>query len=170
MLWFQQNKTLQTGFTKGMERLLGTTEAAKRTEQDANELLETDHTGKSDRPDSHDRYDVEAADLQDEVEGNNRARQRYQRLFWESVAEGEVRGLEQFLPVVVEDYSRNRSCPMFSRPNAVLPWRVRNLEARRPSLNVRRVDLPSCSLMSAMLSSTRRRKNDEKAKVLEDPR
>ena len=121
VIWLQQNKPLQTGFTKGMERLLGATEAAKRTEQDANELLETDHTGKSVRPDSHDRYDVEAADLQDEVEGNNRARQRYQRLFWESVAEGAVRGFEQFPPMVVEDYSRNRSCPMFLRPNAVLP-------------------------------------------------
>ena len=38
-----------------MERLLGATEAAKHTEQDANELLETGHTGKSDQPDSHDR-------------------------------------------------------------------------------------------------------------------
>lgn len=84
-----QNKPLQTGFTKGMERLLGVTETAKRTEQDAEELLESVHTG---RNDSHDRYDVEEADLQDEVEGNNRARQRYQRLFWESVAEGEVCG------------------------------------------------------------------------------
>ncbi|KAH0837941.1 eukaryotic mitochondrial regulator protein-domain-containing protein [Lanmaoa asiatica] len=74
---WKKSKPLQTGFTKGMERLLGVTEAAKHTEQDANDLSEND------------RYDVEEADLQDEVEGNNRARQRYQRLFWESVAEGE---------------------------------------------------------------------------------
>ncbi|KAF8140676.1 TCP-1/cpn60 chaperonin family-domain-containing protein [Boletus edulis] len=88
MFWFQQNKLVQTGFTKGMERLLGVAEAAKRKEQD-NEFLEDGLTGKSDRPDSDDRYDVEEADLQDEDEGNNRTRQRYQRLFWESVAEGE---------------------------------------------------------------------------------
>lgn len=76
-----------------MERLLGVTEAEKRMEQDADELFENDRTGKSDLPDSH-RYDVEEADSQDEAEGNNRARQRYQRLFWESVAEGEVRDFE----------------------------------------------------------------------------
>ena len=106
MSWFQQNKTLQTGFMKGMERLLGVTEAPKRVEQDANELLETDHTGKSDRPESHNRYDVEEADLQDEVEGNSRARQRYQRLFWESVAEGEVRVLGHGFSALVDDCSR----------------------------------------------------------------
>ncbi|KAG6380794.1 eukaryotic mitochondrial regulator protein-domain-containing protein [Boletus reticuloceps] len=72
---WKKNKPVQTGFTKGMERLLGVAEAAKRKEQDTNELLEDGLTGKSDRPDSD--------------EGNNRTRQRYQRLFWESVAEGE---------------------------------------------------------------------------------
>lgn len=80
-----------------MEHLLGVTEAAKRTERDVNQLLENDHTGEDDQPDSHDRYDVEEADLQDEVEGDNKARQRYQRLFWESVGEGEVRSLERGL-------------------------------------------------------------------------
>ncbi|KAF8433535.1 eukaryotic mitochondrial regulator protein-domain-containing protein [Boletus edulis BED1] len=78
----------KSGSRKGMERLLGVAEAAKRKEQD-NEFLEDGLTGESDRPDSDDRYDVEEADLQDEDEGNNRTRQRYQRLFWESVAEGE---------------------------------------------------------------------------------
>lgn len=76
-----------------MEHLLGVTEVAKRTEQDVNELLENEHTRE------RDRYDVEEADEQDEVEGNNKARQRYQRLFWESVGEGEVRNLERGLPL-----------------------------------------------------------------------
>jgi len=151
-----------------MERLLGVAEAEKRMEQDVNELLENDQIGKSDRPDSH-RYDVEEADLQDEVEGNNRARQRYQRLFWESVAEGEVRDFGcSFTPVIIDDCSRNRSCPIFLRPNEVLPWRVRNLEVRQRSLSARQVDLPSCSLMSAMLSSTRRKENDGNARALGD--
>ncbi|KAG8219425.1 eukaryotic mitochondrial regulator protein-domain-containing protein [Butyriboletus roseoflavus] len=70
---WRKNRPLQTGFTKGMEHLLGVTEAAKQ----------------GGRPNSHDRYDVEEADWQDEAESNNKARQRYQRLFWESVGEGE---------------------------------------------------------------------------------
>lgn len=155
-----------------MERLLGVTEATRRTELDANGLVENDHIGESDRPDSNHRYDVQEADLQDEVEGNNRARQRYQRLFWESVAEGEVRGLQCGLPLRllnVDDYSRNRSCPMFLRPNAAFLWRVRNLEARRALLNTRRVDLPLCLLMLATLSSMKRIKSGGNAKALGDP-
>lgn len=80
-----------------MEHLLGVTEAKKRTGQDVYEPLGNEHTREGSRPNSGDRYDVEEADLQDEVEGNNKARQRYQRLFWESVGEGEVRGLEHGL-------------------------------------------------------------------------
>lgn len=77
-----------------MEHLLGVTEATKRTELDADGLHEDGYVGESGQPDSSNRYNVQEADLQDEVEGNNRARQRYQRHFWESVAEGEVRGFE----------------------------------------------------------------------------
>ena len=36
------------------------------------------------------RQDIDAADLQDETEVDSRARDRYQRLFWEPVADGEV--------------------------------------------------------------------------------
>ena len=71
--------------------------------------------------------------------------------------------------MVADNGSRNRSCPMFSRPDVALPWRVRNLGAGQPSLNVRRVDPPSCSLTLAMLSSTKRKKNDGNAKALGDP-
>ena len=34
-----------------------------------------------------------AADFQNDIEGNNRDRDRYQRHFWEPVVEGEVRNL-----------------------------------------------------------------------------
>lgn len=73
-----------------MEHLLGVTEAARSKEPDAYEHVESDQ---NDQLDSDDRYDAHEADLQGETEGNDRARHRYQRLFWESVAEGEVRGL-----------------------------------------------------------------------------
>ena len=36
------------------------------------------------------RHDVYAADLQDQEEVDDRARDRYQRLFWEPVGESEV--------------------------------------------------------------------------------
>lgn len=36
------------------------------------------------------RKDTTAADLQDQDEANDRARDRYQRLFWEPVADNEV--------------------------------------------------------------------------------
>ena len=81
-----------------MEHLLGVTEAANRAESDAHEPLENDVIGERERSGSNGRYDVHEADLQDEAEGSSRARQRYQRLFWESVAEGEVRGFERGLP------------------------------------------------------------------------
>ncbi|KAG9313978.1 hypothetical protein JVU11DRAFT_4754 [Chiua virens] len=90
---WKKHKPLQTGFTTGMENLLGVTEAAKCTAQDVDDDLESDNTS------HHSRYDVEEADLQDEVESVNRARQRYQRLFWESVAEGE----EPVMPNVLEN-------------------------------------------------------------------
>ena len=76
-----------------MEDLLGVTEAVKWNEQHADELLESNYAREND---SYDRYDIEEADLQDEIEGSSRARQHYQRLFWESVAEGEVCVLERF--------------------------------------------------------------------------
>lgn len=40
------------------------------------------------------RYDLEEADRQGETEGtNDKARFRYQRMFWENIAEGEVRSV-----------------------------------------------------------------------------
>ena len=39
------------------------------------------------------RKDITAADMQDQAEVNDRARDRYQRLFWEPIADDEVRSL-----------------------------------------------------------------------------
>lgn len=65
------------------------------------EPLQYYHTGQkavgSDDPSStNPRYDVEAADS--EMEGaNDMARFRYQRMFWENIAEGEVRSVINYI-------------------------------------------------------------------------
>lgn len=67
---------MQTGFLNGMEKILGvTTQPHASLSQGAEQLGE----------------DATQADYLDEVEGNNEARHRYQRMFWEPVVEGQVR-------------------------------------------------------------------------------
>ncbi|KAH7886196.1 eukaryotic mitochondrial regulator protein-domain-containing protein [Phlebopus sp. FC_14] len=96
--WLKEKKPLQTGFTKGMERLLGVSDLSdpvKVEEPDGDTPVQYYHTGP--KPEST-RYDVEEADRQDEIEGKDMARQRYQRLFWETVPEGQ----EPIMPRALE--------------------------------------------------------------------
>src|ERR1700761_7503862 len=72
-----QGKTLQTGFLKGMEQLLGVTYNASK------------HKTHEDWVES--RIQTVEADALDQAEGDNKARTRYQRMFWEPVVEGMVR-------------------------------------------------------------------------------
>lgn len=67
-----QGKTLQTGFVVGMESMLEPTKLAVGAVPAS-------------------RMNVAAADLQDQDETDDHARDRYQRLFWEPLADGEVR-------------------------------------------------------------------------------
>ncbi|KAH8119987.1 eukaryotic mitochondrial regulator protein-domain-containing protein [Phellopilus nigrolimitatus] len=76
---WEKGKQLQTGFVAGMERILGATELASGTVPAS-------------------RLNVTAADLQDQDESDDHARDRYQRLFWEPVVEGE----EPVLPKLLE--------------------------------------------------------------------
>ncbi|KAH7915696.1 eukaryotic mitochondrial regulator protein-domain-containing protein [Hygrophoropsis aurantiaca] len=80
--WIKE-KPIQTGFVHGMEELLGVTQPTS-SEQNIH------------RPDE--RYDVGEADAQNELEGSDWARQRYQRMFWESVPEGK----EAIMPTIME--------------------------------------------------------------------
>ncbi|KAJ4477931.1 eukaryotic mitochondrial regulator protein-domain-containing protein [Lentinula lateritia] len=63
--WVKGN-TLQTGFVTGMERILG------METNEATFVL---------------RHDVHEADMMEEAEKNDPARQRYQRMYWESLPE-----------------------------------------------------------------------------------
>ncbi|KAF9230088.1 eukaryotic mitochondrial regulator protein-domain-containing protein, partial [Melanogaster broomeanus] len=97
---WKKNKPLQTGFTKGMEDLLGVTDATRRmeAEPDGDTPIQYYHTGQNDQETTRDRYNVEEADMQDQVEGKHMARRQYQATFWESVTEGE----EPVMPTILE--------------------------------------------------------------------
>ncbi|KAI0281700.1 eukaryotic mitochondrial regulator protein-domain-containing protein [Russula aff. rugulosa BPL654] len=70
-----KGKPLQTGFLKGMEQILGVT-------YDASKYKTHEHWVES-------RINTVEADALDQAEGNNKARTRYQRMFWEPVVEGQ---------------------------------------------------------------------------------
>lgn len=67
---------MQTGFLRGMEKILGVNTNLRVSLSEGAEQLGEDAT---------------QADYLDEVESNNEARHRYQRMFWEPVIEGQVR-------------------------------------------------------------------------------
>ena len=69
-----QGKPLQTGFQAGMEHILGVQDNKKPVTGSLASLSE----------------DTILADAQYDTEGNEMARARYQRHFWEPVAEGRV--------------------------------------------------------------------------------
>ena len=76
--YLTQKKPLQTGFTAGMEWCLGVTRQERHTRE------------RSDgEADTHD--DVQEADALMETEGNDPARLRYSKMFWEAVPDGQVR-------------------------------------------------------------------------------
>ncbi|KAJ4472527.1 eukaryotic mitochondrial regulator protein-domain-containing protein [Lentinula edodes] len=76
--WVKGN-TLQTGFVTGMERILGvpqfTADAINTEGMETNEATLVL------------RHDVHEADMMEEAEKNDPARQRYQRMYWESLPE-----------------------------------------------------------------------------------
>jgi len=79
--WEKEGKQIQTGFSAGMEKILGV---------DSNPRLTGASTlGK----------DTSEADLQDQAEGKDHLRDRYVRSFWEPVADGQ----EAIMPGVLED-------------------------------------------------------------------
>ncbi|KAG2155675.1 eukaryotic mitochondrial regulator protein-domain-containing protein [Suillus clintonianus] len=72
---WKKNKSIQTGFVQGMESLLGVPQTKVFTTLDHSKPVP--------------RYDAVEADREDEEAGGfDWARQRYQRMFWETVPEG----------------------------------------------------------------------------------
>lgn len=99
--WKKEGKQLQTGFQVGMEYILGVAERRKNVSATATAAL-SEETIK--------------ADIQFDEEGNDlKARERYQRLFWEPTAEGQ----EPIIPDILE---KNRKSP--SKKDSEGPVRV----------------------------------------------
>ncbi|KAF8640706.1 hypothetical protein AX17_000362 [Amanita inopinata Kibby_2008] len=96
-----KGKQLQTGFQQGMEKLLG----VKDDERMRTAALKQ---GKGDRT----RYDAHEADILEQEENRDAARQRYQRLYWESVPES---GGEPVVPVVLE-HAKRRARQFATKP------------------------------------------------------
>ncbi|KAL4070541.1 eukaryotic mitochondrial regulator protein-domain-containing protein [Scleroderma citrinum] len=119
--WKKEGKPLQTGFTQGMEWLLAAPEPQVAKERASDEPIQYYHTGQKevtneDPSRTNPRYHVEEADRQGEVEGtNDMARFRYQRMFWENVAEGE----EPVMPAILEA-ARSSSRPIKQKPKVML--------------------------------------------------
>jgi hypothetical protein len=86
-----QGKLVQTGFVKGMEHLLGVPQSKFSTFDDSTPVPVQYDTNQQLAKIQGDRYDVVEADREDEEAGGfDWARQRYQRMFWETVPEGKV--------------------------------------------------------------------------------
>jgi len=80
--WYKEDKQIQHGFQKGMEKLLGVkTQKAEQALQDGS------------------RWDVAEADSLEQDEKRDAQRQRYQRHYWESVPED---GREPIVPASLE--------------------------------------------------------------------
>jgi hypothetical protein len=73
-----QKKPLQTGFLSGMEWCLGV-----RRHVQISKIKRWDET-------EHPRYDAREADALMEAEGNDPARLRYRKMFWEAVPDGKA--------------------------------------------------------------------------------
>lgn len=86
--WIKENKELQTGFRVGMERILVVTlEEETRNSREAKQA----------------RFDVDEADALEQEEDrdkNRAARDRYQRMYWESMSEGQV---EPVTPAILQE-------------------------------------------------------------------
>ncbi|KAG7099774.1 hypothetical protein E1B28_001586 [Marasmius oreades] len=85
-----KGKPIQTGFVRGMERILN---------------VDTSDSWKNDPPTTyrHPRYETTQADALEEAENRDAARQRYQRSYWESTPE---HGGEPIVPAALEHAKR----------------------------------------------------------------
>ncbi|EPQ60317.1 hypothetical protein GLOTRDRAFT_52353, partial [Gloeophyllum trabeum ATCC 11539] len=112
--WEKEGKTLQTGFLTGMEKVLGVPQLPANVEA----AIQA-------------RHDVSEADALDEIEGEGVDREKYQRMFWEDVAEGE----EAILPAALEqaktDAANARKAAIDAKSDPVLLGIPKHLWRRR---------------------------------------
>ncbi|KAG1757060.1 eukaryotic mitochondrial regulator protein-domain-containing protein [Suillus lakei] len=87
---WKKGKSIQTGFVQGMESILGVPQTKVFTTLDDSKPVPVQYDTNQQVAKIHsDRYDAVEADREDEEAGGfDWARQRYQRMFWETVPEG----------------------------------------------------------------------------------
>ncbi|KAG2118122.1 uncharacterized protein F5147DRAFT_670011 [Suillus discolor] len=87
---WKKGKPIQTGFVQGMESILGVPRTKVFTTLDESKPAPVQYdTNQQVAKIDSDRYDAVEADREDEEAGGfDWARQRYQRMFWETVPEG----------------------------------------------------------------------------------
>ncbi|KAG1857602.1 eukaryotic mitochondrial regulator protein-domain-containing protein [Suillus tomentosus] len=87
---WKKGKPVQTGFVQGMESILGVPRTKVFTTLDESKPVPVQYdTNQQVAKIDSDRYDAVEADREDEEAGGfDWARQRYQRMFWETVPEG----------------------------------------------------------------------------------
>ncbi|KAJ7665200.1 eukaryotic mitochondrial regulator protein-domain-containing protein [Mycena polygramma] len=118
------NKPLQTGFLWGMEMLLGvTTPKTDSLESPA----ENSRSYQTDRNEDGKLSNVQAADLLEEEENRDAARQRFQRQYWESIPDD---GKEPLLPASLEKAKkvaeRSAQAAHDNKSNAILMPRFKD--------------------------------------------
>lgn len=96
----QEGKQLQTGFQFGMERMLGVNQSQQQI---------YDSVGHP-----------SMADVQDQDEGLDRARDRYQRQFWEPVVEGEEPVVPKALEQAKKDAAKKRRATFEAKSDPLL--------------------------------------------------
>jgi len=107
---------MQTGFVVGMEEILGVTDKEKSLKsRNFSSVLTQSELGE----------DASQVDAQVDSERSNRARERYQRLFWEPVAEGQDPILPTNLERTrIEERKRSRAIEEAKAASAgIPPWK-----------------------------------------------
>ncbi|KAG2076789.1 hypothetical protein BDR04DRAFT_1089011 [Suillus decipiens] len=102
---WKKGKSIQTGFVQGMENILGVPQTKVFTTFDDSKPVpvQYDTNQQAAKADSV-RYDAVEADREDEEAGGfDWARQRYQRMFWETVPEGK----DPIMPGILETATKS---------------------------------------------------------------
>jgi len=122
--WLKKGKTLQTGFLVGMEKILGVDSSDVQLSADL-------------------RNDAHEADVLEQEEQRDAARQRYQQLYWESVPED---GREPVVPSALEHAKlaakRYTKAEEAYKSNPKLMPRVKDQTTRTPKEKVQVVTKP----------------------------
>ncbi|KAG2138682.1 uncharacterized protein EDB93DRAFT_1164502 [Suillus bovinus] len=115
--WKKDGKSVQTGFVQGMESILGVPQTKVFTTLESKPVPVQYDTNKQMVKTDSDRYDAVEADREDEEAGGfDWARQRYQRMFWETVPEGK----DPVMPGILDAATKSASAISENKTKATI--------------------------------------------------